>query len=1085
MKIKIIKPGFIFESIALLFGIILVLLFAPAFASDNPISYKMIPSEIDLLINLKSDIPELAKIYQLRDADKTDQAIQLLVEYLKQKSADCYYFDWKDFKQRFEHYRKQYPEKQKEHFKLANDQITTYPPETNWILPFKNLRGNEVTAYELRHLARQQKSYDMALMFYYLDGDEKYLDYWVRQVADLNQAFSEGAYDDAGNGVYESFRAGKRIHNWLFCHNAYLALKQYHWKSQLLLIKTFLHHGARLQQETKKYRSGNHHTKGLVALFEIAALFSDFEISDFWKNQALNGLAKHLQNEVNEDGFQSERSVHYHIGDIENYFRVYQLAKLNQIELPAIFENQFRMMFEALAQLAQPNRRLPVLQDDTDSPFAENNQIDDAMTIGALVFGDTIFRYFATDEIPASICWLLRPSQFDNIYKMKGEKPNFGSIALTETGYYCMRKGWDKNDLYLTISAGLSKMKPDHQHGDMLGIVAYANGHEILPNYQVKYKEEDFPFWKNSWMKNVALVDSIPQGQGWIPNEGGSGFGKWANLPQPKVIEWKTTETFDYFLGTHNGYDSLGVKPFREVLFVKDGFWIVRDHFQGEKPHDYQQVWQGHYSIKNNNHAYSDFDDGTGLQIVQLNAEIDQVSLGKFRSKGNIVFNRNDQKDFVFTTLLLPVSRDRKVEIENFQAQGNIAIGNWQILKNDRQEILLIDAETNAPKFRIQNKKFIFYPEAHGGIDSLIIQNFSFAQMQYSMMLKTIGDTDRNPRTTNEDGSIKLVPSRDWTSGFFPGCLWLLYEFSLDEKWKLAAQKFTAIVEQEKFNAGTHDMGFKMFCSFGNGYRLTQDAKYKEILLQSARTLITRFNPKVGCIRSWDHHQDVWQFPVIMDNMMNLELLFWATKMSGDSTFYRIAVTHANTTLKNHFREDNSSWHVVNYDTTTGQVINEQTHQGFSHDSAWARGQAWGLYGYTMCYRETKDERYLIQAQKIAEFILNHKNLPDDMIPYWDFDAPNIPDVERDASAGAIMCSAFYELSELSGEADLKYRKAADKILQNLSSATYRATVGENNNFLLKHSVGSKPGQVEIDAPLIYADYYFLEANLRKLKIKK
>ncbi|HEX9971016.1 MAG TPA: heparinase II/III family protein, partial [bacterium] len=388
--------------------------------SENSISPKTIPSELNLLQNLKPGNPDLKQIYQMRNAGKADQAIQLLVEYLKQKSADCYYFDWKHFKQRFKQYRSQYPEQRQDHFDLANEQMTTYPPETNWILPFKNLKGDEVTAYELRHLARQQKSFDMALMFYYLDEDDKYLDYWVRQVADLNQAFSEAAYDDAGNGIYESFRAGKRIHNWLFCHHAYFVSEKYTWQSQLLLIKTFLHHGARLQKETQKYRSGNHHTKGLVALFEIAVMFSDFEISDSWKNQALSGLAQHLQNEVNDDGFQFERSVHYHIGDIENYFRVYQAAKLNNVALPENFEIQFRKMFDALSQLAQPNKKLPVLQDGTDSPFAENNQIDDVMTVGTLIFGDPVLRYFSTDEIPADIYWLLRPEQFENIYNVKG-----------------------------------------------------------------------------------------------------------------------------------------------------------------------------------------------------------------------------------------------------------------------------------------------------------------------------------------------------------------------------------------------------------------------------------------------------------------------------------------------------------------------------------------------------------------------------------------------------------------------------------------------------------------------------------------
>jgi len=692
-----------------IFAIILIaiLLSSPIFASENTISPEAIPSELALLQNLKPGIPDLQKTYRLRDAGKTDQAIRLLIAYLKQQSADRYYFNWKNFHQRFEQYRRQYPQKRQRHFNLATKQMTTYPPETNWILPFKNLKGKNVTAYELRHLARQQKSFDMALAFYYLDEDEKYLDYWVRQVADLNRAFSEGKYDDAGNAVYESFRAGKRIHNWLFCHHAYLASDKYDWQSQLLLIRTLLHHGAQLQKRTKKYRSGNHHTKGLVALFEIAVVFSDFEIFDAWRKQALHGLSQHLQQEVNPDGFQFERSVHYHIGDIDNYFRVYQLAKLNHVALPEIFEIQFRKMFDALVQLAQPNRRLPVLQDDTDSPYAENNQIDDAMTIGALVFGDPVFRYFSGDEIPADVYWLLRLENFENIGKLKAMKPNFGSVALKQTGYYCMRNGWDKNDCYLTISAGLSKKKPDHQHGDMLGIVAYANGHEILPNYQVKYKEKDFRFWKNSWVKNVALVDSIPQGQGWIPNRGGSGFGKWANLPQPEVIEWKTSEQCDYFLGAHNGYDSLGVNYFREVLFIKDGFWIVRDHFKSETQHDYQQVWQGHYSIKNNNHAYSMFaDDGTGLQIVQLGGAADHVTKGTFRSKGNVVFQRNGQKDFVFTTLLYPFRENKLIEIDSFEAQQKLDIGSWRISKNEQQEIKLIDLRTNQTKFIFEDKPF-------------------------------------------------------------------------------------------------------------------------------------------------------------------------------------------------------------------------------------------------------------------------------------------------------------------------------------------------------------------------------------------
>ncbi len=367
--------------------------------------------------------------------------------------------------------------------------------------------------------------------------------------------------------------------------------------------------------------------------------------------------------------------------------------------------------------------------------------------------------------------------------------------------------------------------------------------------------------------------------------------------------------------------------------------------------------------------------------------------------------------------------------------------------------------------------------------EELVKSNFTIAQKQYSEMLQKIDNSELSPRSINKDGSLKLVKSKDWTSGFFPGCLWYMYEFTKDNKWKNSAEFFTNNVENEQYNGGTHDMGFKMFCSYGNGYRLKDDEHYKKVLLQSAKTLSTRFNPKIGCIRSWDHNKDKWQYPVIIDNMMNLELLFWAAEESGDSSFYNIAVSHANATLKNHFRDDFSSWHVVNYDTATGKVISKGTHQGYSDSSCWARGEAWALYGYTMCYRYTQDKKYLNQAEHISEYILTNKNLPDDMIPYWDYNAPNIPNEERDASAAAIMCSALYELNNYSDSNGGEYLQAADKILTSLSSPKYLSAVGDNKNFILKHSVGSKPADSEVDVPIIYADYYFLEANLRKAKI--
>jgi len=366
---------------------------------------------------------------------------------------------------------------------------------------------------------------------------------------------------------------------------------------------------------------------------------------------------------------------------------------------------------------------------------------------------------------------------------------------------------------------------------------------------------------------------------------------------------------------------------------------------------------------------------------------------------------------------------------------------------------------------------------------------FKHAEKQTSVMLQEIEkakDPSKpelvSPRTLDK-GNLKLVASRDWTSGFFPGVLWFLYEYTGDTQWQLQAKKFTAEIEKEKANGTTHDMGFKVYCSVGTGLRLSNDPHYKEVVIQSAKTLSTRFNPKTGVILSWDHSRDKWVNPVIIDNMMNLELLFEATKLTGDSSYYKIAVSHANTTMKNHFRPDYSSFHVVDYDPQTGAILKKTTHQGYSNASAWARGQGWAIYGYTMCYRETKNKAYLQQAENVARFILNNKNMPEDLVPYYDFDAPGIPNEPRDASAAAVIASALYELSTYSKNADT-YRKAADKMMRSLSKK-YISPVGKNKGFILLHSTGSKPSNSEVDVPLSYADYYYLEALLRKKNLKE
>jgi len=352
------------------------------------------------------------------------------------------------------------------------------------------------------------------------------------------------------------------------------------------------------------------------------------------------------------------------------------------------------------------------------------------------------------------------------------------------------------------------------------------------------------------------------------------------------------------------------------------------------------------------------------------------------------------------------------------------------------------------------------------------------AANQYKVLMGKV-PADRLPKTyyANTD-KLETSNSGWWTSGFYPGTLLYLYGFTHDTSLMHEATRRLSLLEKEQFNKGTHDLGFMMYCSFGNARSILGSRDYDTILLNSARSLSTRFNAKAGVIRSWDNGK--WKYPVIIDNMMNLELLFWATHVSGDSSFYKIAVTHANTTMKNHFRSDYSSVHVVDYDTATGAVLARQTAQGFSDSSAWGRGQAWGLYGYTVMYRCTHDPRYLEQAEHIAHFILTNPNLPADKIPVWDYNAPEGQRALRDASAGAIMASALIELSrDVAPEKGREYLDVAEQIIVALSSNNYKAVVGSNGGFILKHSVGHLPAKSEVDVPLTYADYYFVEAMLR------
>lgn len=504
----------------------------------------------------------------------------------------------------------------------------------------------------------------------------------------------------------------------------------------------------------------------------------------------------------------------------------------------------------------------------------------------------------------------------------------------------------------------------------------------------------------------------------------------------------------------------------------------------GRQPHELRRTLAFHYSQYNLTHFIDIM-----LMAKKLGINIDNATSADGR-------NFYKAMDFLAQYVGKPLSEWQYKQISGWEgSQQNFCKDLYRTatyLDTARKDYLRIWRANRV--LDIRDMFCLLYVNATG-IDNAYA--FAAGQLEYAMKCadkarkeeKNAAKRRMIPRTIAKDGSLSVVHPHDWCSGFFAGSLWQMYAYSHNDFWRQNAISWTWPIEEAKWHSGTHDLGFMMNDSFGKGYELTGEKSYKDVLIQSAKTLITRYSPKVGCIRSWDHNRDKWKYPVIIDNMMNLEMLFRATQITGDSTFWKVAVSHANTTMKNHFRPDYSSYHVVDYDPETGEVRMKCTHQGNADDSFWSRGQGWGLYGYAMCYRFTKDPAYLRHSESIADFFINLPNMPGDGVPYWDMKldaisgctADNVnPDVPRDASAAALTASGLYELSTyVTAEKGKKYRAFADKIVDSLSKH-YQAEPGTHYGFLLLHSVGHHPANSEVDVPLNYADYYYLEALARR-----
>lgn len=647
-----------------------MIVFVVQFSNAQQIPSDQVIDPNNLSVYLKEDIQKNLSV-------NGTVSSSALANYFREKFSERYFYDWKNFDQRFEEYNKMYASIQINHQERSSDHISKYADSTQWVLPFNYLNGDPVNAYALRHLSRQHKMIDVAFEYYYNGKDVLYLDYFIKQMQSLNDALENDLYEkiEDGNGVYEAFRSGYRVLNWLRIHNMFLSQKAYSDKDQLTTIATFLQHGAHLYKNNLKFHPGNHQTRGLSALAMIAILLRDFEGTDLWYDHAMKLLEEHLSKEINEDGFQFERSVHYHVSDIENYYFVYRLAQKSNLTVHDIWEKKFQSLFTTLTKIAYPDGSAPVLQDDTDIPWAEKNNISEALTLGYLIYKDPTMGYFATEKVKADLYWYLSENQLQSLHKIETKRPEIKSLSFPSTGYYIMREGWNPKDKMMIISAGLDKDKPDHQHGDMLGVQMMAFANVMLPNYQVRYYLKDLELFKNSMVKNVALVDDELQGKQYTSNKGGSGFGKFKELPIPETITWKNNQYLDLYIGKHDGFKNKNVKYSRQVIYLKDDFWIVKDNFNAITPHDYKQVWQGHYTFENGpNLIRSTFADGSGCDIFQLRS-IDAFAQDGARGKEWAVVSKKSVPAFSFISVIYPFATfDKRID-EEF----NSKIGTWEL----------------------------------------------------------------------------------------------------------------------------------------------------------------------------------------------------------------------------------------------------------------------------------------------------------------------------------------------------------------------------------------------------------------------
>jgi hypothetical protein len=660
-------------------------------------------SDADFLRALDLERKEFAGARRLLSEGDTAHALQEVAAYFRNRTAPRYFFSTVEFQKRLEQFSAGYPGAAISIVEDAYAFMRTYGSDVDWKVPGKDRLGRAHTPNTIRFLARQWQAEDIALA-YYLEGRKSSdLDFLMSHVRDFIHDYEMGLTESGANDVFERFYGGHRARNWLAMHHLLLASPDYSWKDQIFLIKVFLLHGARLIDVCEKFNWGNHQLVGLTGVYEVSLMYPEFPVMREWNRKALKTILEHLEKEIPPDGFQCERASHYFKLDIFNYFRIYRLSLVNGIDLPPIFKERFKAMFDALVDVAMPNKRVPVLQDGQARYDPSSNDMaelpepteEEYLSLGAALFGDPTYKFFGQEKFPSSLFWFLSTDQIQAYEALSPKQPSVLSVGLPQTHYYVMRTGWEKDDLYLIIDGGLAQDKPDHTHGGILGLTAYGFGAQILPSYSVRYSHPDYPILKNSLVKSVALVDTMLQGRGWIQNNARTGFGRWQKLPVPSEQEWFTGSSADFFSAKHDGFEDAGVRYSRSVLFLKPACWLVIDEFSSTSPHTYKQIWQGEYRINEKAHSAEQKLDAARLKIVQLEGDNFKIENRSIASTSGVVFEKKHDGSFRFLTLLLPAPASREVDpLIEHSASGattttTIGIGEsrWTFTESDGSSI--------------------------------------------------------------------------------------------------------------------------------------------------------------------------------------------------------------------------------------------------------------------------------------------------------------------------------------------------------------------------------------------------------------